>query len=337
MVRAYGKQHVIVRLTAYVKGKATWNLLSWTKQARLLAPLTRHYAVTVIDTAGNEIERIEVTTATYRALRRMLAETPALIPLEHTLGIEYENKEQLITLKQRARKILQKAEQDREMLEEAVSFVQKTPGISLVLADEFVSGATRALVALQVAQAVQEQIQQLGPPLFQITFDEVANTVERLETVVAETGAFIREVEVPQPRPDSRYTTIEPTPTSPSSNFPWEERVRVPIGMQFPSIPLEKRLKPMNAAYLRLLEGFHSLLQDTVWEKELYARLDRIDLEQVPKRASDFTKTEVMYLRFLSCYYDDPKKIDDDFLMRIQPFLPVRYLKQELLAFLAQL
>ena len=93
----------------------------------------------------------------------------------------------------------------------------------------------------------------------------------------------------------------------------------------------------MNAAYLRLLQGFHLLLQDTAWEKELYARLDRIDLEQVPKRASDFTKTEVMYLRFLSRYFDDPKKIDDAFLEGIQPFLPVRFLKQELLVYLAEL
>lgn len=337
MARAYDKPHAIGRLTAYVKGEATWHLLSWTKQARLMAPLTRHYAVAVIDTAGSEIERIEVTTATYRALRRMLAETTSPIPLEHTPGIEYENKEQLITLKQRARKLLQQAEQDGEMLEEAVSFVQKTPGISLVLADEFVSGATRALVALQIAQTTQEQVQQLGPPLFQITFDEVASNVERLETVVAETDAFIKEVGVPQPRPDSRYTAIEPTPESPSSNLPWEERIRVPIAMQFPNILLEKSLKPMNAAYLRLLQGFHLLLQDTAWEKELYARLDRIDLEQVPKRASDFTRTEVMYLRFLSRYFDDPKKIDDDFLERIQLFLPVRYLKQELLGFLASL
>ena len=60
MVRAYDKPHVLGRLTAYIKGEATWNLLSWTKQARLLSPLTRHYAVTVIDTAGSGIERIDV-------------------------------------------------------------------------------------------------------------------------------------------------------------------------------------------------------------------------------------------------------------------------------------
>lgn len=337
MARAYDKPHALGRLTAYANGEATWHLLTWTQQARLLSPLTRHYAVTVVDTTGIEIERIEVTTHTYRALRRLLVENASSIPLEHTPGKEYENKEELLMLKKRARRLLAQAEQDRDMLEEAVSFVQKTPGISLVLADEFVSGATQALVALQLAQAAQEQVQQLGPPLFQITLEEVTNTVERLETVVTETDAFIKEVEVPQPRPASRFTAVESTPESPPSNFPWEERVRVPIGMQFPNIPIEKRLKPMNAAYLRLLEGFHLLLQDTVWEKKLYERLDRIDLEQVPKRASDFTRTEVMYLRFLSRYYDDPKKMDDEFLEGIQRFLPVRYLKQELLAYLAEM
>jgi hypothetical protein len=61
-----------------------------------------------------------------------------------------------------------------------------------MLADEFVSGATRALVALQVAQIVQEQIQQLGLPMFQITLDEVASTIRRLEVAVAEADSFIK-------------------------------------------------------------------------------------------------------------------------------------------------
>ena len=168
------------RLTAYVKGEATCHLLSWTKHARLLSPMTRHYAVTVVDIDGTGIECIEVTVHTYRALRRMLIEGPASLPMEHTPGTEYENKAQLLALKQRTRKLLQQAEQDREMLEEAVSFVQKTPGISLVLADEFISGATKALVALKVAQTAQKQVQQLGPPLFQISLGEVASNVERL-------------------------------------------------------------------------------------------------------------------------------------------------------------
>jgi hypothetical protein len=267
----------------------------------------------------------------------MLAESDASIPLAHTLGVEYENKAQLLALKQRARKLLQQAEQDREMLEEAVSFVLRTPGISLLLADEFVGGATKALVALKVMETAQEQIQYLGPPLFQVELEEVTGTVEQLELAVAQTEAFIKEVEVPQPRPATRYAVGEPTPEPPSPNNPWEQRVRVPIGMRFPDLPLEKRLKPMNAAYFRLLEGFHLLLRDTVWEKGLHERLERLDLEQVSKGAFDFTRTEVMYLRFLSRYHDDPKTIDDEFLERIQQFLPVRYLKQEMLSYLAQL
>ncbi len=337
MARAYDRSHVLGRLTAYVKGEATWHLLTWTKQARLLSPMTRHYAVSVVDVDGSEIERIDVTAHTYRALRRTLAESPASFLLEHTPGIEYENKEQLLALKRRGRKLLQQAEQDRGVLEEEVLFVQKTPGISLLLADEFVSGATKALVALKVAQTAQEQIQQLGPPLFQIALEEAASTVEQLGAVVAEVGAFIAESDVPQPRPVTRYTSIESDPESPAPTYPWEERVRVPSGMRFPNIPLEKRLKPMNAAYFRLLEGFHLMLRDTGWEKGLYDRLERLDLEQVSKGAFDFTRTEVMYLRFLSRYHDDPKAVDDEFLERIQPFLPVRYLKQELLSYLAQL
>jgi len=337
MARAYDRLHVLGRLNTYVKEEATWHLLSWTKQARLLAPTSRHYAVTVIDLGRNEIERIEVTAHTYRALRRMLVDSPSVLPLEHTPGTEYENREQMLALKHRARKLLQQAEQDRELLEQAVEFVQQTPGISLLLADEFVSGATKMLVTLKVAQTAQEQIQQLGPPLFQVVLEEVISTIEQLGRVVAQTEAFIKEVEVPQPRPASRYAVGEPTPEPPSPSNPWEQRVRVPTGMQFPNVPLEKRLKAMNAAYFRLLEGFHLLLRDTVWEKGLHERLERLDLEQVSKGAFDFTRTEVMYLRFLSRYHDDPKTIDDEFLERIQQFLLVRYLKQEMLSYLAQL
>jgi hypothetical protein len=337
MARAYDKPHALGRLAAYMKGEATWHLLTWNKQARLLDPLSRHYAVSVVDTAGDEIERIEVTAHTYRALRRMLVESDALLPLVHTPGIGYENKEQLIALKQRARNLLQQAEQDREMLEEAVSFVQKTPGISLLLADEFVGGATKALVALKVLDTAQEQIQQLGPPLFQVALEDVASTIEQLGLVVAQAEAFIKGVEVPQPRPATRFDVGEPTPESMSPSNPWEHQVRVPIGMRFPDVPLQKRLKAMNAAYFRLLEGFHLLLRDTIWEKGLHERLERLDLEQVSRGAFDFTRTEVMYLRFLSRYHDDPKTIDDEFLERIQQFLPVRYLKQELLSYLAQL
>jgi hypothetical protein len=67
---------------------------------------------------------------------------------------------------------------------------------------------------------------------------------------------------------------LEPTPASPSS----EEQVQVLSGLQFNNLPLEKRLKPMNAYYLRLLEGLHLLLQNAVWEKGICNRLDHREL-----------------------------------------------------------
>ena len=62
---------------------------TWTRQLKRSAPLTRHYAVAIVDATGDTIERIEVSTLTYTALRRIAHDTPAQAALKHTPGVRH--------------------------------------------------------------------------------------------------------------------------------------------------------------------------------------------------------------------------------------------------------
>jgi hypothetical protein len=222
-------------------------------------------------------------------------------------------------------------------LEAGILFVQSTPGISLALGDEYIRGAITTLRALEVAQTLQEQIQQVGPPLFQATFDEVSKSSSQLESALKAAADFEEDVDLPQPQPNRLEESLEALPKLPSTKFSDDDGIQVPVGMRFPNFPLEKKLKPLNAAYLQLLEGFQLLLRDSVWIKKLYRHFDAMELEKMPADAVRFTKSEAMYLHYLQRYYTEPKSIDDAYLEGLRQFVPVRFLKYELLRHLAEL
>ncbi|MDF7812866.1 hypothetical protein [Hymenobacter sp. YC55] len=311
-------------------------MTTWTQQLRSSTPLTRHFAVVVVDMTGNELEHIPITAQTYTALRRILHDSPDIVRVSHTPGIGYEDGVQLLALKRDARQFLQQAEKQRGQLTQNVKYVQNTPYISLSQGDEYVSRARTCLRALEVLEIVQQHIQQVGPPLFQVMVQEVVHWVSKLRAAVTEADLLLAELPVPQPATDAGSVSSATEKTF-LSGFDEEELVQVPYGLRFPDFPLRKQLKPLNASYLRLLEGFHLLVQGSEWERGLYERFEVMELETVPQKAGEMTKGEVMYLYFLSRYYTGSRTIDDAFVEHLRTCLSVRFMKHELLRHLADL
>lgn len=119
-----------------------------------------------------------------------------------------------------------------------------------------------------------------------------------------------------------------------------EEKLRVPAGLRYP-VPTVTRqqpaLKPLNAAYLRLLEGFRELVTGSAWEKRIFHLFDETELEQMPDIARQYSRAEVAYLVYVCQHWTEPQSINDRYLEGVRHTLSVQWLKHELLRHLAEL
>jgi hypothetical protein len=119
-----------------------------------------------------------------------------------------------------------------------------------------------------------------------------------------------------------------------------EEKLRLPAGLRYPVSILKKQqpvLKPLNAAYLRLLESFRELVTGSAWEKRIYQLFDESELEQMPEMARQCSKAEILYLHYVSQHWTEPQRINDSYLESVRHTLSVQWLKHELLRHLADL
>lgn len=186
-------------------------------------------------------------------------------------------------------------------------------------------------------------MQQIGPPLFQLGLEEVLASLEQAEVVVAEITRFTTEVAAPIPVATAPSTSAS-EPMKPSSWYSQaldaEEKLRVPAGLRYPEPILRKQqpaLKPLNAAYLRLLEGFRELVTGSAWEKRIFHLFDKTELEQMPDIARQYSRAEVTYLHYVCQHWTEPQSINDSYLEGVRHTLSVRWLKHELLRHLAEL
>ncbi|GAB3636126.1 hypothetical protein GCM10027422_17160 [Hymenobacter arcticus] len=316
---------------------------TWTRQLKRSVPLTRHYAVAIVDAAGDTLERIEVSTLTYTALRRIAHDTPTQAALKHTPGVAYEDPGQVMSMKRRAHQVVAAATRFQDQLQAAIAIVHDVPGVLLSQADAYLREAEPALRSLAITQVLEGQIQRVGPPLFQLGVMEVLESLERAEAAVAEVTRFIAEVAAPKPA-----VTDIPVPISePAKPKTWyaqaldaEEKLRVPAGLLYPVPILRKQqpaLKPLNAAYLRLLEGFWELVTGSAWEKRIFHLFDETELEQMPDIARQYSRAEVAYLSYVCQHWTEPQSINDSYLEGVRHTLCVQWLKNELLRHLAEL
>lgn len=342
-MKPYPKAHVLSRLTAYQPAAATWHLETWTRQLKRTAPVTRHYAATIVDAAEEILERIEVNALIYTALRRIAYDTSAQAALKHTPGVVYEDPDQVLLIKRRAHQAVTAATRLQDQLQVAIAVVRDAPGIPLSQADAYLRDAEPALRSLAIAQVLAGQVQQVGPPLFQLGVEEVLASLEQVEAAVVEVTRFTTEVAAPVPVAAAPSTSAS-EPVKPSSWYSQaldaEEKLRVPAGLRYPEPILRKQqpaLKPLNAAYLRLLEGFRELVTGSAWEKRIFYLFDETDLEQMPDIARQYSRAEVAYLHYVCQHWTEPQHITDEYLEYVRRTLSVQWLKHELLRHLAEL
>lgn len=79
----------------------------------------------------------------------------------------------------------------------AIAVVRDAPGVPLNQADAYLRDAEPALRSLAIAQVLERQVQQIGPPLFQLGVEEVLASLEQAEAAVAEVTRFTNEVAAP--------------------------------------------------------------------------------------------------------------------------------------------
>ena len=154
---------------------------------------------------------------------------------------------------------------------------------------------------------------------------------------------FLAEVASPKPvataTPASASESAKPK-TWYAQALDAEEKLRVPAGLRYPVPILRKQqpvLKPLNAAYLRLLEGFRELVTGSAWEKRIFHLFDETELERLPDIARQYSRAEVAYLGYVCQHWTEPQSINDSYLEGVRHTLSVQWLKHELLRHLAEL
>lgn len=156
-----------------------------------------------------------------------------------------------------------------------------------------------------------------------------------------EATLFTQQVKVPVSLPDPADDESVPDKSWYAQALEADEKLRVPPGLRYPASMSSRRdlpkLKPLNAAYLGLLDGFRVLVTYSAWEKQLYQRLESTELEQVPRNASQFTKAEITYLDYTLRYLTESQAINDEYLESVRGILSVHWLKVALLRHLAEL